>query len=147
MKGTILDFNEIDRTAVISGEDGIRYSMPISEWKAQNLPKKGDEVDFSVDGETAKEVYSQTKSASVGEKRIPAAILAFFLGGLGVHKFYLGYKTQGVIMLLVSLFGILIFGLPTIIIAIIAFVEFVIYLLKSNEEFESTYIIGRKGWF
>lgn len=40
-----------------------------------------------------------TKPAS-GKSQIVAAILCFFLGGLGIHRFYLGYTWQGVVQLL-----------------------------------------------
>ncbi|MDF8328813.1 TM2 domain-containing protein [Aeromonas salmonicida] len=76
-----------------------------------------------------------------------AALFAFFLGAFGAHKFYLGYTKQGVIMLLIFLFGFILLGLPSVIIGLIAFIEFVIYISKSDEEFEQTYIINKKVWF
>jgi TM2 domain-containing membrane protein YozV len=36
-------------------------------------------------------------------QKMAAGICAILLGALGVHKFILGYTTEGVIMLLVSL--------------------------------------------
>ncbi|MNP82062.1 hypothetical protein D3C76_1805820 [compost metagenome] len=50
-------------------------------------------------------------------------------------------------MLLVFLFGWILLGIPSFIIGIIAFIEFVIYLTKSEEDFEQTYVVGKKGWF
>lgn len=42
-----------------------------------------------------------------GDKsKIAAALLAFFLGGFGVHDFYLGNKRNGIIKLLGSILGI-----------------------------------------
>ena len=37
------------------------------------------------------------------EKKIPAAVCGMLLGWLGVHKFILGYTTEGLIMLIVTL--------------------------------------------
>ena len=37
-----------------------------------------------------------------GDKKIVAGILAILVGSLGIHKFILGYTTQGIIMLLIS---------------------------------------------
>lgn len=34
------------------------------------------------------------------KSKIAAAVLCFFLGELGVHRFYLGYTTTGVLQLL-----------------------------------------------
>jgi len=36
-------------------------------------------------------------------KRVIAGILGILLGALGVHKFVLGYTTQGIIMLVITI--------------------------------------------
>jgi TM2 domain-containing membrane protein YozV/predicted RNA-binding Zn-ribbon protein involved in translation (DUF1610 family) len=86
--------------------------------------------------------------------RIAAALLAFFFGGFGIHKFVLGYGLEGLIMLVVSVFGLPCFcifppiGLVSpVIMWIIGFIEGCIYLSKTDEEFHKTYEVGRKGWF
>lgn len=74
------------------------------------------------------------------DKKITAGICAILVGWLGVHKFILGYTTEGVIQLVL---GVLTCGLTNI----ISIVEGVIYLTKSDEEFVRTYIQNKKGWF
>ena len=74
------------------------------------------------------------------KSRITAALLAFFLGIFGVHKFYLGYSTTGIIQLVL---GIVTCGLT----GIIAFIEFIIYLMKSDEDFQAIYVDNEKHWF
>jgi len=86
------------------------------------------------------------------EKKIPAGICGILIGSLGIHKFILGYTTEGVIMLATSLAGIVLscFFLPilaTMAMGIIGLIEGIIYLTKSDEEFVSTYITAKKGWF
>ncbi|MES2438730.1 MAG: TM2 domain-containing protein [Verrucomicrobiota bacterium] len=76
-----------------------------------------------------------------------SGILAILLGWLGIHKFYLGYNTEGVIMLVIGVGGWLLCGIPTAIISIIAIIEGVLYLTKTDEQFVSTYITNKKGWF
>ena len=78
------------------------------------------------------------------EKKIPAGILAILLGALGIHKFYLGYTKEGVIMLLVS---VLTLGMAAFVMSIIALIEGILYLTKTDEQFAATYVTGRKGWF
>ena len=147
MKGNILEFNEESRSGVISGEDGNRYNFQVSEWKGNTLPKAGNKVDFSINGDDAEAIYADTVSHSGSSKKIGAALFAFFLGVFGAHKFYLGYTKQGVIMLLTFLFGFILLGFPSMVIGVIAFIEFIIYLVKSDEEFEATYVVGKKPWF
>lgn len=77
-------------------------------------------------------------------KKLVAGILAIVLGSLGIHKFYLGMTTPGIIMLLVSLLTCG-FGAPVM--HIIGIIEGILYLTKSNEEFYKTYIVEKKGWF
>lgn len=73
-------------------------------------------------------------------KRVVAGVLAILLGSLGVHKFVLGYTKAGIIQLIISFIscGIL---------AIIPFIEGIIYLTKSDEEFIYTYQTNQKEWF
>lgn len=73
------------------------------------------------------------------EKKLVAGLLGILIGGLGVHKFYLGYTKEGVIQILLSFAC----GIG----AIIALVEGIIYLTKSDADFVNTYVNGRKGWF
>ncbi|WP_326983753.1 TM2 domain-containing protein [Chryseobacterium sp. MYb264] len=72
------------------------------------------------------------------EKKITAGILGILLGGFGVHKFYLGYTKAGIIQLLLSLLCI---G------GLIGLIEGIIYLTKSDEEFDRTYVQNQKEWF
>lgn len=79
---------------------------------------------------------------------VAAGLLAIFLGFLGVHKFYLGYSVQGFIMLAISVIGgPLLFGLPFGVMWVIAIVEGVIYLVKSQTEFEKIYVYSKREWF
>ena len=77
-------------------------------------------------------------------KKIVAGILGILLGGLGIHKFYLGYTTAAIIMLAVSIVSC---GFVAPIISIIGLIEGILYLTKSDEEFYRTYIAGQRPWF
>lgn len=82
------------------------------------------------------------------EKKIPAGILGILLGAFGIHKFYLGYTTEGIIMLVVTLLvGTVTCGAGAGIMGIIGLVEGIIYLTKSDSDFEREYIYNKKGWF
>lgn len=79
---------------------------------------------------------------------VAAGLLAIFLGFLGVHKFYLGYNTQGFIMLAISVIGgPLLFGLPFGVMWVIAIIEGAVYLTKNQTEFERIYVYNKREWF
>ena len=82
------------------------------------------------------------------DKKIAAGICGILLGCLGIHKFILGYTTEGIIMLLVSIVvGIFTCGVGASLMGLIGLIEGIIYLTKSDEEFVRTYVDGRKEWF
>jgi len=77
--------------------------------------------------------------AGDASKKVAAGICGILLGGLGVHKFILGYTKEGVIQLILGVFC----GIGWI----IGLIEGIIYLTKSDEEFVKTYVENKKGWF
>lgn len=92
--------------------------------------------------ENAKETFTDSN------KKILAGILGIFLGGLGIHKFVLGYTREGVITLVITLIlGILTCGIAGWLMGLVGVIEGIIYLTKSDEEFYNTYQVGKKPWF
>jgi len=69
-------------------------------------------------------------AAEGGKSKITAGIFALLLGGIGVHKFYLGKPVQGILYILFCW---------TFIPAVIALIEGIIYLTKSDAEFRAKY--------
>jgi len=103
----------------------------------------GSTVDFEVEDSRAVSVY--IISAAIGDKnRYIAAILAcpFLLGMFGLHKFYLGRVWAGVWMVIGTC---LVVTMP--IVALISFLEMIIYLVKSDQSFYEDYVVGGKSWF
>ena len=74
------------------------------------------------------------------EKKVPAGVLGILLGGLGIHKFYLGYTTEGIIQIVITLVTC---GAGSI----VGLIEGIIYLTKTDADFVATYVNGKKGWF
>ena len=74
------------------------------------------------------------------EKKLAAGILAILLGGLGIHKFYLGYTKEGIIQLVLT---IVTCGAASI----VGLIEGILYLIMPDEQFDRTYVQNKKGWF
>ena len=86
-------------------------------------------------------------SGGTGEKnKMIAFLLALFLGVWGIHKFYLGYNNQGIIMLVCGTIGWFLL-IPPVVMAIIALIEAIMYISKSDDEFQKVYVDNKKAWF
>jgi len=99
--------------------------------------------------DSAKETFG---NASGDNKKILAGILGIILGGLGIHKFILGYNKEGGILLGIWILGAVLscVGIGLLLIwipGVIGLIEGIIYLTKSDEEFYNTYQVGKKPWF
>ena len=104
-----------------------------------------EKVDFSIDLEKALEAsapqygvagpqdyeilahyYPGLFSVPQGPDRVTASVLAILLGGLGIHHFYMGETALGILDILFCWTGI-----PSL----VAFIDGVVWLCESNEEF------------
>jgi len=76
----------------------------------------------------------------IANRKLVAGLLGILLGGFGVHKFYLGMTTPGIIQLVITLvtcgFG-----------SIVGLIEGIIYLTKSDADFYQLYVVEKKQWF
>jgi len=79
MKGKILNIGENE--GLIIADNDQRYKFSLDEWKEQYPPKKGDEVDFEIEKDRAKEIFSLEPKNCVNNKEILKT--AGLLGGLG----------------------------------------------------------------
>ena len=178
MTGQLLDYSIQTNTGVISGDDGNRYSFTGEDWQEPSLPQPGMRVDFEPDGNHAAGIYSEARIAGAAygnmahagaapgvKSKTTAGLLAIFLGGVGAHKFYLGYTGIGLLHIAfwwVALFAscgacvaaFFTFGVSLALILIIwliywsiPIVEGIIYLTKSDDEFHQTYVVNTRVFF
>lgn len=81
-------------------------------------------ININVQNTQAAPVAPVTAVSGKVVSKVAYCLLAFFLGGLGIHKFYAGKTGAGIAMLLFCWTGI-----P----AIIAFIDFIIGLTKKSD--------------
>lgn len=119
--------------------NGQAYQQSQGPWQA-------NQADSQPYGQPYQQPYAQ--AAPNTKDHVAAGLLAIFLGSLGIHKFYLGYNTPGFIMLAVTIVGsIFSLGLAGLAMVVISIVEGVLYLSKSQTEFEQIYVFNKKEWF
>lgn len=96
---------------VASTENGAKkaaLSAPLTyqELKAIATQVKGSKLTFKERigikffGKKIASKLSKAASSGGGKSQIVALLLCIFVGGLGIHRFYLGYTWQGIVQLL-----------------------------------------------
>jgi TM2 domain-containing membrane protein YozV len=100
--------------------------------------RRRDDDDDDEDDRPARRKKGGRVPSDTGNTKMVAGLLGILLGGLGVHKFYLGFTGAGVIMLLLGCTGIS---------GLIGLIEGIIYLTKSDEDFYREYVVDQKQWF
>ena len=66
MKGIILAYDFQAGLGIVSGDDGIRYSLAGADWKELDAPQRGQRVDFDGREGRAVEVYREVVGPAVG---------------------------------------------------------------------------------
>jgi TM2 domain-containing membrane protein YozV len=120
------------------------YSQPLSN-AASNFQSSNGNLSGSAAGPPEYQRFVALK--------FPAALTAILLGGLGVHKFILGFPIAGGLMLGINLLciitGICFFvpWLGSLVVLTISVIEGILYLTKSDQQFYQDYAINKREWF
>jgi hypothetical protein len=70
-----------------------------TEFKGEKLTLK-ERLSVKLFGKKIADKLSSSAPAAGGKSQLTAAIICFFLGAIGIHRFYLGYTWQGIVQLL-----------------------------------------------
>ncbi|TFI59103.1 TM2 domain-containing protein [Sphingomonas parva] len=146
MRGQVLGVDTRTGDGIVAGEDGRRYGFRPADWAARGEPAVGMEVDFEIENNRALSIFPVpgtvparphgygTEPLHNDRNKLVAALLAFFIGVFGVHRFYLGRIGTGVLMLVLTctLVGVLVTG-PW------ALIDMIRYLIMSDREFAARY--------
>ena len=148
MRGQVLGVDTRTGDGIVTGEDGRRYSFKPLDWAARGEPAVGMEVDFETHESRALSIFpvpgaSPPPVATAAGRPAPAdddrnkyiaALIAFLVGPLGIHRFYLGRTGSGIAMILLSCTVVgLLATIPW------AFVDMIRYLVMSDREFARRY--------
>lgn len=110
---------------------GHTFSAPTALRNTQTSQQFASQSGFQQTNQTRPNSQSPFESRTAnGKNRMTAAILAIVLGIFGVHHFYLGNTGKGILYLIFFW---------TYIPAIIGFIEGILFLTQSDEEFASKY--------
>ena len=152
MRGQILGVDVRTGEGQLSGDDGRRYRFRPEDWAHRGEPAIGLAVDFDPEDTRARSIfplpgvaglpatgapvpaYFVAPPPTTSRNKIVAALLAFFLGVFGVHRFYLGRIGSGIVMLLLTctVLGLLVTG-------VWALVDTLRYLFMSERDFARRY--------
>ena len=93
-----------------------------------------DEIATLIAYEATSELSLEPAPVENDRNKYVAAALAFFLGTLGIHRFYLGRTGTGILMVVLSctIVGLIVTGLW-------AFIDAVRYLIMPEREFANRY--------
>jgi TM2 domain-containing membrane protein YozV len=146
MRGQVLGMDVRTGAGLVAGDDGHRYTFGPEDWAQHGEPVIGQAVDFETAQGRALNIFPLVAAPVVtpapaapanDRNKIVAALLAFFFGTLGIHRFYLGRTGTGIIMLVltVTIVGIFV-SAPW------ALIDAVRYLVMSDRDFAARYPRG-----
>lgn len=101
MIGQIESYDPEAKTGVIKSDEAL-FEFKADDWVAAALPETGDDVSFEAEGNTAVNVNlvgAYLAKPEAVKYRYLAAVLGLVLGGIGAHRFYLGYYWIGLAQL------------------------------------------------
>jgi hypothetical protein len=149
MRGHVLGVDTRTGHGMVAGDDGVRYRFTPEDWAHRGEPAVGLYVDFETEANRALSLFpvpganprpalaAAPPAPETDRNKYVAAALAFFLGPLGIHRFYLGRTGTGIAMLVLTctVAGALV-SVPW------AFIDMIRYLVMPEREFAARYPSG-----
>lgn len=86
---------------VVSKKTEADKKVTYKELKAKATELKGSKLTLK-EKIALKFLKNKMNKESNGKSQLVAALICFFIGGLGIHRFYLGYTWQGIVQLLTA---------------------------------------------
>lgn len=128
----------VDDQRIASLERQLAIMKEQHQNKVEELEEKVREQQHKIEQTPATPVmpsmaYTSTSSGRTyvsSRSKTTAGILAIFLGGLGIHKFYLGQTGMGILYFIFCW---------TYVASIVGFIEGIMYLVMSDDEFNEKY--------
>jgi TM2 domain-containing membrane protein YozV len=99
--GQIESYDSVTKTGLVKDQDEF-FKFDEESWKSSVSPDSGDEVTFELKDNVVvnmRLIAESTKLVEGVKKRWIAMTLAFLLGMVGAHRFYLGFYKLGLAQL------------------------------------------------
>ena len=103
-------------------------------FKANNAPTY---FQSNNNASTSSDVFAPGRS---GKSRGAFALMAIFLGCLGIHFFYIGKTGAGVTNLVICMFSWILLFIPLGLLGVLTLIQGILALTMTEEEFERRYI-------
>ena len=123
-----------------------QYQQPQPQYPQQPQYQQPANIVVNVAQVGSQQPYVAQKS------KIAAALLAFFLGGFGIHGFYIGNTGMGIAFLVATLISYVLvfaFGLGLLfllVIGLVCIIQTILFLVASDYDFDQKYVV-QKRWF
>ncbi|MGV8979657.1 NINE protein [Clostridium sp.] len=123
--------NQSSQQQVQQTQQTQQYQSPQYQEQQYQSPQAPQYQEQQYQSQQAPLMYNPSGFPVKYKSKTTAGLLAIFLGGFGIHKFYLGKNGRGILYLVFCW---------TYIPSLIALVEGVIYLASSDENFYNKYV-------
>ncbi len=144
--GHIHSYDTYRGVGLIAPDDGTLLGFRVEDVNAPKAIAPGRRVSFRMDDHVDYVYRVAVEGAPRLERsRITATLLAMLGGVFGLQKFYLGYSSLGVAILLISV-GFAWTAVAPLATIGVGLIEGLIYLTMSDEKFERRYLVGRRYW-
>ncbi len=123
---------------VVQQQGNVQYTGQNNGYRAPNFTAQS----YQPPVQPQQPKYTTPPAGYLQKSRLAAGLLAFLLGGLGIHNFYMGMNTRGTVQLVLCLAGgLLTCGVASVAAVIWGLIEGVMILSENGPKFDGNGVI------